>query len=312
MADSTGQIADIRAFNRFYTRQTGLLEEQFAEGLMTLAEARVLYEIHANGYTTARDLVRSLRIDRGYLSRMLIKFVDLGLTAHSPNPDDKRSNTVALTADGDIVVKRLNQRSDGAVADMVQHLSTSQLDELVSAMRTIRRLLADESLPPRGPVVIRGHRLGDFGWLTHRQGLVYNEQFGWNTDFEALIAGIYSQFHFATETAKDLWVAEQDGSIVGSIFVMASDGLPGSAQLRMLYVEPAARGQGVGAALVAQAVSFARASGYERMRLWTHTNQESARKLYAAAGFQIVETMPEVNFGKELMGEIWELRFQGS
>jgi DNA-binding MarR family transcriptional regulator/GNAT superfamily N-acetyltransferase len=307
-ADATGHIAEIRAFNRFYTGQIGLLEEQFADGPLTLPEARVLYEIDACGHTTARDLLKQLRMDRGYLSRMLAKFVDAGLTSVSPTPGDRRSNTVALTTDGDIIVERLNRRSDDAVADLVHRLSDSEKAELADAMRTIRHLLGDDALQ-RGPVVVRGHRLGELGLLTHRQGLIYNEQFGWNIEFEALIAGIYSQFQFAPAApAKDLWVAEQDGRIVGSIFVMPSDGLPGSAQLRMLYVEPSARGQGVGTTLVTQAVNFARANGYERMRLWTHTNQESARKLYAAAGFQIVETMPEHNFGKELMGEIWELK----
>jgi DNA-binding MarR family transcriptional regulator/GNAT superfamily N-acetyltransferase len=302
-------IEDIRAFNRFYTRQIGLLEEHYAEGPLSLPEARVLYEIDARGHTTAGDLYRSLGIDRGYLSRILRRFAGAGLTSMSPNLTDRRSNNLALTTDGDIIVERLNQRSDDAVSNLVHKLSESQRRELVTAMDTIRRLLGDETLV-RGPVVIRGHRLGELGWLIHRQGLIYNEQFGWNIEFEALIAGIYSQYQTAPDTpAKDLWVAEQDGRIVGSIFVMPSDGLPGSAQLRMLYVEPAARGQGVGAALVAQAVSFARGNGYERMRLWTHTNQESARKVYAAAGFAIVETMPEKNFGKELNGEIWEMRF---
>ena len=309
MADPTGQISEIRAFNRFYTRQIGLLEEQFADGPLSLPEARVLYEIDARGHATARDLFRDLRMDRGYLSRILRKFADADLTLVSPTPGDRRSNTLALTSDGDLIVERLNRSSDDAVADLIHRLNDSQRRELVDAMRAVRRLLGDDSLS-RGPVVVRGHRLGELGWLTHRQGLLYNQQFGWNIEFEALIAGIYSQFQFAPEApAKDLWVAEQDGGIVGSIFVMPSDGLPGSAQLRMLYVEPAARGQGVGAALVAQAVSFARDNGYERMRLWTHTNQESARRLYAAAGFEIVETMPESNFGKELIGEIWELRF---
>lgn len=307
MADET--IADIRAFNRFYTAQIGLLEEHYAEGPLSLPEARVLYEIDARGHTTAGELFRALRMDRGYLSRMLRKFAAAGLTSISPNLGDRRSNNLALTTDGDIIVERLNERSDEAVSQLIYKLSESERRELADAMRIVRRLLRDASLT-KGPVVIRGHRLGELGWLIHRQGLIYNEQFGWNIEFEALIAGIYSQYQTAPDTpAKDLWVAEQDGRIVGSIFVMPSDGLPGSAQLRMLYVEPAARGQGVGAALVAQAVSFAREKGYERMRLWTHTNQESARKVYAAAGFTIVETMLEQNFGKGLNGEIWEMRF---
>jgi GNAT superfamily N-acetyltransferase len=164
--------------------------------------------------------------------------------------------------------------------------------------------------PERGPVILRPHRVGDFGWMIHRQGILYNRQFGWNIGFEAMIAGIYSEFHAAPEAPpKELWVAEQNGSIVGSVFVMPSNGIQGSAQLRMLYVEPSARGQGFGTVLVKQAVSFARESGYKRMRLWTHTIQESARRIYAAAGFEIVETIEEDNFGRKMMGEIWEMVF---
>jgi DNA-binding MarR family transcriptional regulator/GNAT superfamily N-acetyltransferase len=306
MADD---IADIRSFNRFYTRQIGLLDEHFADGPLTLPEARVLYEIDARGHTTAGELFRALNLDRGYLSRMLRKFTDAGLVSFSPNPADRRSNHLALTADGDIIVSRLNERSNDAVADLIGRLDGGERRQLLDAMRTVRRLLGDTA-QARGPVVIRDHRLGDLGWLIHRQGLAYNAQFGWNIEFEALIAGIYSQFQLAAETSpRHLWVAEQDCGIAGSIFVMASEGLAGSAQLRMLYVEPAARGQGIGAALVAQAVGFAREHGYERLRLWTHANQHAARRLYAAAGFAIVETMPEHNFGKDLEGEIWELRF---
>src|SRR5215217_1930209 len=187
MADTPPHIAEIRAFNRFYTNQIGLLDEQFADGPLTLAEARVLYEIDVCGHTTAGHLIRALRMDRGYLSRMLTKFIDAGLTAHSPNPGDRRSNTVALTTDGDIIVERLNQRSDDAVADLMHRLSDSQKRELADAMQTVRRLLGDDTLT-RGPVVIRGHRLGDLGWLVHRQGLVCHQQFGWNIEFEALVA----------------------------------------------------------------------------------------------------------------------------
>ena len=181
----------------------------------------------------------------------------------------------------------------------------------LGAFRLANPDLVDKVVSEAWVLVATGRqRIGDIGWMVHRQGILYNQQFGWNGDFEALIAGIYSQYHAAPTTpAKDLWVAEQRGQIVGSIFVMPSEGLPGSAQLRMLYVEPAARGQGVGAALVKQAVSFAQANGYERMRLWTHTIQQSARRIYAAAGFKVVETIEEDNFGKAMTGEIWEIRF---
>ena len=168
--------------------------------------------------------------------------------------------------------------------------------------------MAEADVPERGPLILRPYRIGDLGWMIHRQGILYNRQFGWNGEFEALIARIYGSYETLLGP-KDLWVAEQNGGIVGSIFVAPSEGLPGSAQLRMLYVEPSARGQGVGTALVAQAVSFARANDYSRMRLWTHTIQHSARKIYAAAGFTIVETIAEDNFGKQMVGEIFELVF---
>lgn len=304
------EIAQIRAFNRFYTRQIGLLEEHFNDSPLSLAEARVLYEIDARGHTTSGDLMRSLGIDRGYLSRMLRKFSDAGLTALSPNLADRRSNHLALTDDGDLIVARLNEKSSGAVAELIHPLDETARGALVAAMHTIRRLLRDPELPEPGPAVLRPLRIGDIGWMTHRQGLLYHQQFGWNGEFEALIAGIYAQYAAAPEAPpKQLWVAEREGRIAGSIFVMPSDGLVGSAQLRMLYVEPEARGLGIGRILVDTAVAFARDSGYQRMRLWTHTIQQSARKLYQAAGFAVVESKPHRQFGKDLVSEIWELRF---
>lgn len=302
------EIARISAFNRFYTRQIGLLEEHFNDSPLSLAEARVLYEIDALGHTTAGDIMRRLGMDRGYLSRMLRKFADAGLTALSPNLADRRSNHLALTADGDIIVERLNEKSSEAVADLLQPLDAPARAELVAAMQRIRRLLRDPDLPAPAPAILRPLRIGDIGWMTHRQGLLYHQQFGWNGEFEALIAGIYAQYVAASESPpKQLWVAERDGCIAGSIFVMPSDGLPGSAQLRMLYVEPEARGLGIGGTLVETAVDFARAGGYRRMRLWTHTIQQSARRLYAAAGFKVVESAPHHQFGQALVSEIWEL-----
>lgn len=302
------QIDDVRAFNRFYTRQIGLLDEHYSDSPLSLAEARVLYEIDARGHTTGGELGRALGIDRGYLSRMLRKFGDAELTAMSPSLTDRRSNNIALTADGDIIVERLNQKTEEAVSNLLHPLTAEERSRLIQAMRTIRALLGDEL--PAAPVILRPHRVGELGWLVHRQGLLYHEQYGWNGDFEALIARIYNEYHFAPETPRRaLWVAEQDGVIAGSIFCMPSEGIGGSAQLRMLYVEPAARGQGIGKALVDQCVRFARDAGYERMRLWTHSIQEAARKLYAAAGFTIVEEWDHQSFGKDLHAEIWELRF---
>ena len=213
-----------------------------------------------------------------------------------------------LTEAGRAAFATLDQATNVLFAELLAPIDAGRRRELGEAMARLRAILGEPV--PAAPLLLRPQRIGDIGWMVHRQGILYNQQFGWNGDFEALIAGIYSQYHAAPTTpAKDLWVAEQRGQIVGSIFVMPSEGLPGSAQLRMLYVEPAARGQGVGAALVKQAVSFAQANGYERMRLWTHTIQQSARRIYAAAGFKVVETIEEDNFGKAMTGEIWEIRF---
>lgn len=299
-------IPDVRAFNRFYTRQIGLLDEHFADGPLTLAEARVLYEIDARGHTTARELIKALRIDRGYLSRMLRKFSAAELTAMSPTIGDRRSNQIALTTDGDLIVDRLNQQSDDAVEQMIHRLSETQRAELAAAMRAIRRLLGDE-LPPSA-VVLRPHRLGELGWLIHRQGLLYHQQFGWNGEFEALIARIYHDFAAAPAAPpKALWVAEQGGQVAGSVFIVPAEGKPGTAQLRMLYVEPEARGAGLGRTLVDQAVSFSRASGYRRVRLWTQSILAAARRIYTATGFTKRDEEPHHSFGQDLVGEHWEL-----
>jgi DNA-binding MarR family transcriptional regulator/GNAT superfamily N-acetyltransferase len=301
-------VSGVRAFNRFYTRQIGLLDEHIAKSRFSLGEGRVLYEIGKTGPTTATGLAQSLGLDPAYLSRLLQKLIAQELIELSPNPADRRSNTIELSDGGEKAVEELEGLNDRAIESAIEHVAAADRPALVAAMATIRNLLGEDA--PRSSVILRPHRIGDLGWLIHRQGILYNRQFGWNIGFESLIAGIYNEFQDAASTPpKDLWIAEQNGGIVGSIFVMPSDGLPGSAQLRMLYVEPSARGQGVGTALTAQAVSFARDSGYKRMRLWTHTIQESARKVYAAAGFRIVETVEEDNFGMKVTGEIWEMVF---
>jgi len=305
---SQAEIAEVRAFNRFYTRQIGLLNEHVAKSRFTLSEGRVLYDIGKRPRTTASELAQALDIDPAYLSRLLQKFAVADLISFTPSPTDRRAQIISLTKTGESAVDELDRLNDQAIESVLERIPSSDRPPLLAAMGTIRATLGEAN--PRGPVILRPHRIGELGWMTHRQGLLYNQQFGWNGEFEALIAGIYSAYVAAPEQPpKQLWVAEQNGGVVGSVFVQPTAGIPGSAQLRMLYVEPAARGQGIGATLVDQAVSFARGAGYERMRLWTHTIQEAARRIYAAAGFVVVETMPEQNFGKALTGEIWEMRF---
>lgn len=303
-------IADVRAFNRFYTRQIGLLEEHFNRSRFSLQEGRVLHEIAARGTTTLAAVARALEMDAGYASRLVQKLVAQELVALSPNPADRRSNDIALAPAGEEAYRQLDAASRSAVGGLLAPIDPQRRRALLDAMLTIRTVLGDEILDP-GLVVLRPHRIGELGWLVHRQGLLYNQQYGWNGEFEALIARIYNEYHFAPDAPpKALWVAERNGMIAGSVFCMPSEGLEGSAQLRMLYVEPAARGQGIGRMLVEQCVRFARDSGYERMRLWTHSIQEAARRLYAAAGFSVVEEWDHRSFGKDIHAEIWELRFE--
>jgi len=306
--DDSVLIPEVRAFNRFYTRLVGALDAGHLQTPYSLTEARVIYELATRGAVTPGELAATLSLDAGYVTRLVGKLAEAGLLTAKRGEADKRSTTLGLTEAGRAAFATLDGATNELFAELLAPIDAGRRQELHDAMTRLRTILG-EPAPPT-PVILRPQRIGDIGWMVHRQGILYNQQFGWNGDFEALIAGIYSQYHAAPTTpAKDLWVAEQRGQIVGSIFVMPSEGLPGSAQLRMLYVEPATRGQGVGATLVRQAVSFARANGYERMRLWTHTIQQAARRLYAAAGFAIVETIEEDNFGKAMTGEIWEMPF---
>lgn len=302
------EISEVRAFNRFYTGQIGILDSGHLQTRFTLGEARLIWEVARCGTTSAAELARIMQLDPGQLSRMVAKLRSEGYLELTPNPRDRRQSDISLTREGQIASVALDAASNEVIERLLDTVPAERRAALVAAMRTIRQVLGDGA--ERGPVILRANRIGELGWLIHRQGLLYNQQFGWNGDFEAMIARIYNEYHFAPDAPpKALWVAEQNGTIAGSIFCMPSDGINGSAQLRMLYVEPEARGQGIGRMLVEQCVRFARDSGYERMRLWTHSIQEVARRTYAGAGFQIIESEPHQSFGKDLVSEIWELRF---
>jgi DNA-binding MarR family transcriptional regulator/GNAT superfamily N-acetyltransferase len=303
-------ISDVRAFNRFYTRQLGLLNEHIAASDFSLAEGRVLYEIAQRGYTTGRELAVTLKIDPAYVSRILLKFLGEGLAASSPRIGDKRSSTIALTNDGDTAVENLHELNSKAVAAVLASVERSELPALVDAMKTIQRIMGDDSEPPPpAPIILRGPRVGDLGLLTQRNGMLYNQQFGWDGGFEALVAGIYREFHeLPANPPKNLWIAERNGKVLGSVFVIPYERSAEVAQLRMLYVEPEARGLGIGTLLVKQVVAFAREHGYRRIRLWTQESLTSARKIYAAQGFKTVgEAKPHHSFGKHLVSEFWEL-----
>jgi DNA-binding MarR family transcriptional regulator/GNAT superfamily N-acetyltransferase len=301
MSDVT---AEIRTFNRFYTRQIGLLDEHIVASPFTLSEARVLYEIASGGVLTAAELGRRLGLDRAYLSRMLQSFATRQLLDSGTVDGDRRKSTLSLTTAGEAAVRALNDGSDRTMATLLEPIAAADRQTLLRAMREIRQVFGD---PLPEPVTLRPHRIGELGWLIHRQAVLYATQFGWNGEFETLIARIYHEYETEPGTPpKALWVADQGGSVMGSVFVTPRPGHSDTAQLRMLYVEPAARGQGVGTRLVAEAVDFAHAAGYRRMRLWTQSVLVSARKIYAAAGFACVEAAAHHSFGQDLIGEYWE------
>ncbi|HEV7277215.1 MAG TPA: GNAT family N-acetyltransferase [Devosiaceae bacterium] len=303
---SSDAVSEIRSFNRFYTRQIGVLNEHVSRSRFSLQEARLLYEIAQRGHTTGAELSRVLGVDAAYVSRLLQRLLGEELVILSPSVGDRRSNQIALSRDGDSAFAALEEASQAAVTELIRPLQPSQRAALVAAMRTIRAILGDAM--ESSPLVLRPHRIGELGWLVHRQAIAYSEQYGWNSEFEGLIARLYGDFESAPDSPpKALWIAERQGVAVGSVFVTPSAGNEGSAQLRMLYVEAEARGLGIGRLLVDQVVHFARQNKYRTLRLWTQSILVPARKIYAAAGFKLIQSAAHHSFGHDLVGETWEL-----
>lgn len=298
------RIAQIRTFNRAFARWLGLFDEHYSATEFSPAESRMLYELAAAGQSNAAALARAMGVDPAYLSRMLQRFTTAGMVAATPSPDDKRRNELSLTADGQRALTAVDAAADAAIAGLIAPLSEAEKADLVSAMQTISRLLgeADKS----GTVILRPHRVGDVAHVAARQAILYAEEFGWDGSYEGLAAEIGGKFLQEFDPATDAcWIAERDGRVVGSVFVV--DAGNGVAQLRLLYVEPEARGLGVGRLLVEQVVRFSRDKRYRKIRLWTQSQLVAARKLYAAAGFTLVESKPHHSFGVDLVGEYWEL-----
>jgi DNA-binding MarR family transcriptional regulator/GNAT superfamily N-acetyltransferase len=306
MSIPSNETAAVRSFSRFYTRIIGALESGHLHTRFSLPEARFIYEVATRGPTSAAEIARAMGADPGYLSRLVGRLKREGVLVLEPNPSDGRQSDISLTPAGRAAFAELDAATDARVATLLAPLDAAGRASVVAAMSSVRSLLGDAA--PAGPVLLRPHRVGELGWLVHRQGLLYNQQFGWNIEFEALIAGLYRDFELAPpQPPKALWIAERQGKIVGSIFATPSDGRPGTAQLRMLYVEPEGRGLGIGRTLVDQCVGFARDNGYRRVRLWTQSVLVAARKIYAAAGFRLVDSHSHHSFGVDLVGENWEL-----
>jgi DNA-binding MarR family transcriptional regulator/GNAT superfamily N-acetyltransferase len=300
-------IAAVRRFNRFYTRRIGALDEAHLGEPYGLAEGRVLYEVAQapRGGVTPKAIAAETGLDAGYLSRILKRFEREALLVRARDPNDGRSSTLNLTPAGQAAYQDLRRVAEGAVAGMIAPLSLDAQARLTAAMAEVEALLLQK---PAGEVILRPHRVGDMGWVTARHGCQYCKEYGWDERFEALVARICADFIEGFDPAREhCWIAERDGQPLGSIFLVKGDG--DEAKLRLLLVEPAARGLGLGKRLVAECLAFARAAGYGGVTLWTQSILTAARGIYAAAGFELVDSTPHRTIGVDLVGETWKLRF---
>jgi DNA-binding MarR family transcriptional regulator/GNAT superfamily N-acetyltransferase len=305
--DVTTEVARLRHFNRMYTRYIGTLNEGLLNSDYSLAEARVLYELATRTAPKASEIAEELGMDAGYLSRLLGKFERDGLLTRKTSEQDGRYAELMLTTRGKSVFKKLNALSDEQAREALEHLAPTARIELVHCMRSIESILMKVD-SNRVPYILRPHRVGDMGWVVYREGLGYAEQFGWDESFEALVANIVSEFITHYQPARErCWIAEVDGQNVGHIFLVKHPTQPHTAKLRLLFVEPSARGIGLGDTLVKECVRFARTAGYRKIVLWTQSILTAAHRIYERAGFRLVKEEPHHSFGKDLVGQEWEL-----
>ena len=298
-----GQLSErteiVRRFNRFYTRQIGVLHEHLLDSAFSLTEVRILYELAYREQLTSADLCRELGLNAGYLSRVIAGFEKQGLIAKTRSPTDARAAQLQLTEQGQRTLAPLVDASRREVAAMLERLPPTAQQELVDAMGQIQGLLGEAS----PSYILRNPQPGDMGWIIHRQAVLYTQEYGWNNEYEALVAEILAKFVREFDPARErCWIAEKDGKVIGSVLIVRQDDT--TAKLRLLYVDPCARGLGIGSRLVDECLRFSRQVGYTNMVLWTNSILTDARRIYDKAGFQLVEEEAHHSFGKDLIGQV--------
>jgi DNA-binding MarR family transcriptional regulator/GNAT superfamily N-acetyltransferase len=303
--DFDQRVAAVRRFNRFYTHKIGVLREGYLGSSFSLTQARVLYELAHREKPTAAELSKELALDAGYLSRILRAFERLGLIRKAPSDTDGRESLISLTAQGQEAFAPLNARSRDEIGAMLSALSPVEQGRLIEAMSTIEALLGARP-EPKTPYLLRPPQPGDLGWVVHRHGAVCAQERKWDEQFEALAANIVAKFVRTFDPARErCWIAEKDGEVVGSAFLVHHS--KAVAGLRLLLVEPKARGQGIGARLVSECVRFARQARYRRVALRTYGLPPAARRVYERAGFRLIHEEPHHRFGRDLVEQAWEL-----
>jgi DNA-binding MarR family transcriptional regulator/GNAT superfamily N-acetyltransferase len=303
----TSETDIFRRFNRMYTKFVGTLNEKLLNSDYTLAEARVLYELASRSAPKASSIAEGLGMDPGYLSRLLGKFERDGLLQRKPSEQDSRYAELLLTTRGKSAFKKLNALSNEHARAALEGLPPTARMELIRCMQSIESILMQVDRT-RLPYVLRPHRIGDMGWVIYREGVGYAEQYGWDETFEALVARIVDEFVTNFDPSRDrCWIAEIDGQNVGHIFLVKHPSQPQTAKLRLLFVEPSARGIGLGDALVNECIRFARTAGYRKIVLWTQSILIAAHRIYKRAGFRLVKEEPHHSFGQDLTGQEWEL-----
>jgi DNA-binding MarR family transcriptional regulator/GNAT superfamily N-acetyltransferase len=297
----------VRRFNRFYTRRIGVLDDRYLHSPYSLPEVRVLYEVAHGTGTTATQLAHDLNLDLGYVSRLLTGLEQRGLIERHSSREDRRRSVISLSDAGQSAFAELDAMAHDGIAAMLEPLAPPDCDRLIQAMHTITTVLGT-TVERSTPYLLRQPRPGDLGWVVQRHGVLYHREYGWNTQFEALVAEIVARFEQQFDPARErCWIAERDGENVGSVFLVKDPEQEHIAKLRLLLVEPSARGLGIGRHLVQECSHFARSVGYRMITLWTNSVLHAARRIYEADGYRLVHEEPHHSFGHDLVGQTWEL-----